>query len=208
MKLKIISFFSLLLAIMIISTMAFKFSTNGYEVGSEAADFDLKNIDGHRVSMAGTADAKGFMVIFTCNHCPFAKKYEDRIIALDKKYKPLGYPVIAINPNDTANYPEDSFKEMVKRAKDKGFTFPYLIDETQQIAKNFGAFKTPHIFLINKETDKLMVKYIGAIDNNYEDPDKVTKKYLENALNELIAGKEITVKSTKAVGCIIKWVGL
>ncbi len=194
-------------SLLILSILSFKFAYNGYEPGSVVQDFNLKNINGGRVSMGNFKEAKGFIIVFTCNHCPFAKKYENRIIALDKKYKPLGYPVIAINPNDTANYPEDSFKEMVKRAKDKGYTFPYLIDETQQVAKIFGAIKTPHIFLIQKDSSQqLIVKYTGAIDNNFENVDKVTKKYLETALGELMEGKEVTVKSTNAVGCMIKWV--
>ncbi len=198
--------FSFSLFLVILGCMAFTFSTNGYEPGAEATDFDLKNINGSRVSMSSMTDAKGFIVVFTCNHCPFAKKYENRIIALDKKYKSQGYPVIAINPNDTFNYPEDAHTEMVKRAKDKNYTFPYLVDETQQVAKAFGAAKTPHVFLIQKEAEKFIVKYTGGIDNNFENVDKVTKKYLENALDELIAGKEVTVKTTKAVGCMIKWV--
>lgn len=202
MKKKVIPF---ILSTLLIS-VAFTSIYNGYEPGSEAMDFKLKNIDGHKVSMGNYKEAKGFIVVFTCNHCPYAKKYQDRIIALDKKYKPLGYPVIAINPNDTINYPEDSFKEMVKRAKEKKYTFPYLIDETQEVAKTYGATKTPDIFLIKKEKDKLIVMYKGAIDNNFENAKEVTKKYLENALDELLAGKEVTVKSTKAVGCSIKWV--
>lgn len=187
-------------------TMSFSFATAGYEPGMEAADFNLKNIDGRMISMNSMTEAKGFIVVFTCNECPFARKYENRIVALDKKYKPLGYPVIAINSNDTFNYPEEVHKEKVKRANDKGFTFPYLTDETQNVARTFGAMKTPHIFLINKDSGRLIVKYTGAIDNNFENVDKVTKKYLESALDELIAGKEITVKTTKAVGCMIKWV--
>ncbi|MDI1232839.1 MAG: thioredoxin family protein [bacterium] len=195
-----------LAAIVTFFSLAFSFSNNGYEPGMEAVDFNLKNTNGQMVSMASQTEAKGFIIVFTCNECPFARKYENRIVALDKKYKPLGYPVIAINANDTVNYPEEVHKEKVKRAKDKGFTFPYLTDETQNIAKAFGAMKTPHIFLINKENDKFIVKYTGGIDNNFENVDKVTKKYLENALDELIAGKEITVKTSKAVGCMIKWV--
>ncbi len=195
-----------LVAIVTFFSLAFSFSNNGYEPGMEAVDFNLKNTNGQMVSMASQTEAKGFIIVFTCNECPFARKYENRIVALDKKYKPLGYPVIAINANDTVNYPEEVHKEKVKRAKDKGFTFPYLTDETQNIAKAFGAMKTPHIFLINKENDKFIVKYTGGIDNNFENVDKVTKKYLENALDELIAGKEITVKTSKAVGCMIKWV--
>lgn len=188
-----------------ISITAFTFSTSGYEPGAEAVDFKLKNTDGKMVAMADYKDAKGFIVIFTCNHCPYAMKYEDRIIALDNSYKSKGYPVIAINPNDTVNYPDDSYGEMVKRAKEKKFTYPYLIDETQQTAKAYGAIKTPHVYILKKEDSKLIVKYVGAIDDNYDDATKVTKKYVESAMEEIISNKEVTVKSTKAIGCGIKW---
>jgi len=199
-------FFSGLMLVTTLLVMAFTSANNGYEPGMEAADFNLKNIDGAMVSMSSLAEAKGFIVVFTCNECPFARKYENRTIALDKKYKPQGFPVIAINSNDTFNYPEEVHQEKVNRAAEKGFTFPYLTDETQNIARTFGAMKTPHVFLIQKEGDKFMVKYTGGIDDNIENVDKVTKKYLEAALDELIAGKDITIKTTKAVGCMIKWV--
>lgn len=189
----------------ILLSLAFTSSVNGYEPGSTAVDFKLKNIDKKQVSLADYKSAKGFIIVFTCNHCPFAKAYEDRIIALDAKYKKLGYPVIAINPNDSASHPDDSWPEMVKRAKKKKFTFPYLYDETQEIAKAYGATKTPHIYLLHKENNALIVKYTGAIDDNSDDASKVKDKYLENALTELIAGKEVTVKTTKAIGCGIKW---
>ena len=162
MKLKNTLILTTLLAII---GLAFTFKTNGLEPGSAAVDFNLKNIDNSMVSLAGMKDAKGMIVIFTCNHCPFAIKYEDRIIALDAKYKALGYPVIAINPNDTVQYPDDAFSQMVIRAKEKGFTFPYLIDETQEVAKAYGALKTPHVYILQKEGEKLMVKYVGAIDD-------------------------------------------
>src|ERR1700760_4284005 len=112
---------------------AFKPEGTGYKAGDKATDFKLKNIDGKMVSLADYKDAKGFIVVFTCNHCPFAKKYEDRVEALDKKYKSLGYPVVAINPNDPNEVPEDNYMGMQNRAKEKGFTFPYLVDETQNI---------------------------------------------------------------------------
>ena len=108
-------------------------SIKGYEVGDAATDFKLKNIDGKKVSLSNFKSAKGFIVIFTCNHCPYAKKYEDRIVELDKKYKDQGYPVIAINPNDPSVQPEDGYKQMIERAKQKGFTFPYLLDQGQKI---------------------------------------------------------------------------
>jgi peroxiredoxin len=177
----------------------------GYKVGDNAIDFKLKNVDGKIVSLADYKKAKGFVVIFTCNHCPFAVAYQDRIIAIDKKYKDLGYPVIAINPNDAVSYPADSFENMVQRAKEKGFSFPYLYDETQQVAKTYGALKTPHVYVLQKEGKNLVVKYIGAIDDNSQDETAVKTTYLANALDELLAGKPVTTAETKAIGCSIKW---
>ncbi|KAF0202250.1 MAG: Thiol-disulfide isomerase/thioredoxin protein [Bacteroidetes bacterium] len=183
--------------------IAFVFG-QGYNVGDKAIDFKLKNIDDKYVSMADYPDAKGFIVIFTCNHCPFSVAYEDRIIDIDLKYKELGYPVIAINPNDPALVPADSFEEMKKRAAEKEFTFPYLFDEGQKVFPVYGATRTPHIYLLNKEKDGLKVAYIGAIDNNHQDAAAVTEKYLENAVNALIKGNKPAVDFTKAVGCTIK----
>ncbi len=177
---------------------------NGYEIGDEATDFKLKNIDGNMVALRDYKSAKGFIVIFTCNHCPYAKKYENRIIELDKKYKELGYPVIAINPNNPEVQPEDSFKEMIIRAKEKGFTFPYLIDDGQKIYPQYGATKTPHVFILKKENGKNIVKYIGAIDNNYEDENDVTEYYAQDALKQLLANEDVKTNKTVAIGCSIK----
>jgi peroxiredoxin len=143
-------------------------------------------------------------VIFTCNHCPYAVKYEDRIIALDKKYKDKGYPVIAINPNDPEVQPEDSFSNMKKRAAEKGFTFPYLFDESQEIYPQYGATKTPHVFLLEKVASDFIVRYIGAIDDNYKSASAVETYYVEDAVEALMAGEEPSVPSTKAIGCTIK----
>lgn len=177
----------------------------GYKIGDEAKDFKLKNIDNNMVSLKDSKDAKGFIVVFTCNHCPFAQAYEQRIIDLDKKYRPKGFPVIAINSNDPQIVPDDSFDNMVKTAKDKSYPFPYLFDDTQEIAKAFGATKTPHVYVLNKNKSKLIVSYIGAIDNNTDDPNKADKKYVEDAVNQLLAGQTVTVTETKAIGCGIKW---
>lgn len=177
---------------------------SGYKIGDNATDFSLKGTDDNMYTLAQFKDAKGFIVIFTCNHCPYAKAYEERIIALDKKYKDLGYPVIAINPNDPAAQPEDSFDLMKQRANEKGFTFPYLFDEGQKIYPQYGATKTPHVYLLQKEGDKNIVKYIGAIDNNHENANDVTEKYVEAAVDALLAGKDIATKETKAIGCTIK----
>lgn len=196
---------SLTIATLFIMLLSFKNVNHGYEPSSEAIDFKLKNIDGKMYSLKDDKKAKGFIVIFTCNHCPYAVAYEDRIIALNNQYKKLGYPVIAINPNDSVAYPDDSYTNMIKRAKEKGFNFPYLLDESQEIAKAYGALKTPHIYVIKRVDKKLIVQYTGAIDDNYENPNEVKEKYLENALNAIIANKEVAIKTTKAIGCGIKW---
>jgi peroxiredoxin len=176
----------------------------GYNTGDKAADFNLLNVDGKYVSLSDYPDAKGFVVIFTCNHCPYAQAYQDRIIALDKKYKPLGYPVIAVNPNDPQLVADDSYDNMVKRAKEKGYTFPYLFDNTQETYRKYGARKTPHVYLLQKENKNLVVRYIGAIDDNYEDASKVTQTYAANAIDALLANRMPDPSVTKAIGCSIK----
>lgn len=179
-------------------------SAKGYEVGDVATDFKLKNVDGKMVSLSDFTTAKGFIVVFTCNHCPYAKKYEDRIIELDKKYKSQGYPVIAINPNDPSVQPEDGYKQMIERAKQKNFAFPYLVDEGQKVFPQYGATKTPHVFLLQKENGKNIVKYIGAIDNNYENPNDVSEYYVQDAVNALIKNEPIKMTKTVAIGCTVK----
>jgi peroxiredoxin len=176
----------------------------GYKVGDVATDFKLKNVDGKMVSLSDFKDAKGFIVIFTCNHCPFAVSYENRIIELDKMFKSKGYPVIAINPNDNESYPEDSFDNMIIRAKEKEFTFPYLFDEGQKIYPQYGATRTPYVFILKKEDKGMVVKYIGTIDNNHSDASAVTEKYVQNAVNALLEGIDPYPSVTKAIGCSIK----
>ena len=173
----------------------------GYKPGDKAEDFRLKSVDGKMYSMSDYKDAKGFIVVFTCNHCPFAKKYEDRIIELANKYKSKGYILLAINPNDPSVQPEDSYALMQKRAKEKGFGFPYLFDEGQKVYPKYGATKTPHAFLLDKN---LTVKYVGAIDDNVEDAGAVKERYLENAIAALENKKNPSPSVTKAIGCSIK----
>lgn len=175
-----------------------------YKIGDYATDFSLKHVDGKMVSLADFKDAKGFIVVFTCNHCPFAIAYEDRLNLLDARYKSKGYPVIAINPNDPAVQPQDSYKAMQVRAREKGFTFPYLVDEGQKIYPQYGATRTPHVFILQKANDKLVVQYIGAIDNNHKDAGDVTERYVEDAVNSLLNNKAVKKPTTVAVGCGIK----
>jgi peroxiredoxin len=177
----------------------------GYKPGDVASDFSLKNIDGKNVSLKDYKDAKGIIVIFTCNHCPYAVLYEDRIVDLNKKYASHGFPVVAINPNDVTKEPADSYENMKIRAKEKNFNFVYLYDETQKVATSYGATRTPHVFLLKKTGDTFTVEFIGAIDDNPQDKNAVNEKFLEIAIEELKAGKAVTKKSVKAIGCTIKW---
>lgn len=176
----------------------------GYEIGDIATDFKLQNVDGKIISLSDYKDAKGFIVIFTCNTCPYAKAYEDRIIKLDKKYADKGYPVIAIMPNNPNVQPGDNMDAMKSNAKKKGFTFPYLMDEGQKIYPQYGATKTPHIYVLQKTKKGNEVKYIGAIDDNFQDENAVNTRYVENAVDALLTGKEIKDTKTKAIGCSIK----
>ena len=194
---------SILILFLVVVATAFTVKTDkGYKVGDTIEDFKLKNIDNRLVSLSDYADAKGYIIVFTCNTCPYSVANEDRIIELDKKYKSKGYPVIAINPNDPAAVSGDDMAAMKTRAKEKGFTFPYLFDKGQKVYPEYGATKTPHVYIVTKKTMK--VEYIGAIDNNSRNEDKVTEKYVEDAVDALLAGKKPTKTETRAIGCSIK----
>ena len=175
-----------------------------YTIGDKAEDFKLKNVDGKIVSLADFKEAKGFIVVFTCNTCPVSVANEDRIIALNEKYQRQGYPVIAINPNNPEISKGDSFELMKIRAQEKGFTFPYLFDDGQKVYPKYGASKTPHVYILQKESDELIVEYIGSIDDSARNAETVKTKYVENAVDALIKGIPIKVKDTKAIGCSIK----
>lgn len=194
----------IILLIGFLAAFAMSALAQGYQIGDVAADFKLKNVDDKFVSLADYKDAKGFIVVFTCNHCPYAKAYEERLVALDLRFKDKGYPVIAINPNNPVAYPADSFDEMKIRHKEKGFTFPYLFDDGQKIYPIYGATKTPHVFILEKTDKGNVVRYIGAIDDNYEDELAVKKTYVADAVNALLEGKPVEVTTTKAIGCSIK----
>ncbi|MEQ9230633.1 MAG: thioredoxin family protein [Cyclobacteriaceae bacterium] len=180
-------------------------SADGYGVGDTVKDFSLRNVDGKMVSLSDYKNAKGFIVTFTCNTCPYANGYETRIMDLDKKYASKGFPVIAINPNDVERVPEDSMEAMKKRSGEKGYTFPYLRDDSQEVAKAFGAAKTPHVYVLSNNGGIFKVEYIGAIDDNPNDPDHVDEQYVGDAVDALLAGKSPEVKEKRAIGCTIKW---
>ncbi len=176
----------------------------GYEVGDIATDFSLLNVDGNYVSMADYPDASGFIVIFSCNHCPYVVAYEDRMIDLHNEFAPKGYPVIAINPNDSIAQPQDSYSLMQVRAQEKNFPFPYLLDADQSIYPQYGATRTPHVFLLKRDGEDLRVAYIGAIDDNYREASQVEERFLVNAIEAIERGEDPDPAVTRAIGCTIK----
>lgn len=206
MKRTFLTITGLLVVVAILFTNASVDEINGYKVGDYATDFNLKNVDGKMVSMSNYPSAKGFIVVFTCNTCPYAKAYEQRIIDLHKTFSPKGFPVIAINPNDPSQSAGDSMEEMKTRASDRNYPFPYLRDDVQDITSAYGATKTPHVFVLNKEAaKKYKVEYIGAIDDSPREAADASEKYVESAVNALLSGKKPAVKEKRAIGCTIKW---
>lgn len=193
---------------LLIFSIFFIFSFNaladGLKVGDKAPGFKLQNVDGEWVSLENYKDQRGVIVIFTCNHCPYAIAYEDRIIELHHKFAERGYPVVAINPNDPEVQPQDSYELMQVRSNEKGFPFPYLFDEGQKVYPTYGATRTPHVYLLKNVGDGFTVAYIGAIDDNYQDADKVEEKFLEEAIVAVKEGREPKTNETKAIGCTIK----
>ena len=166
-----------------------------------AADIAMKNVDGKTVTLAGLAGEAGTLVVFTCNHCPWAKAWEGRIAEIGGRYAKQGFGVVAINPNDPAAYPEDGFEEMQERAQALGLTFPYVVDADGAVAKAFGASKTPEIFLFDRERK---LAFYGAVDDNARDEAAVEERYLEDALSDVLAGRAVRKPWTKALGCSIK----
>lgn len=171
-------------------------------IGAPAPDFSLPATDGKTYSLRELAVGKKAVVVnFTCNHCPYAKAYEDRFMAIVRDYSPRGIAFVAINPNDAVNYPEDSFEKMKERAAARGFNFPYLRDESQQVAKAYGAVCTPHLFIVVDGK----IAYEGRIDDNWKDPAAVKRQDLRDALDAILAGKPIPHPNTNPLGCSIKW---
>ena len=190
-------------AVVVVSMFSFSIPKS-YNLGDTVDDFNLKNVDGKMVSLSSFKNNKGVILVFDCNTCPYSKAYNDRIIALGKKYKD-SFPLVAINANDPDQSPGDSFDQMVSYAKNKGYTFPYLVDGSQEVAKAYGATNTPHVFVLNKTNNSYKVVYIGTIDNNPRSAASATKKYVEMAVDACLAGKEVELAKTKAIGCGIKY---
>ncbi|MFQ5796141.1 MAG: thioredoxin family protein [Candidatus Bipolaricaulia bacterium] len=172
------------------------------QLGEIALDFNLPGVDGQNYSLQDFSGKQAVAVIFSCNHCPYVKAYEDRLIAVQREYADRDVALVAINANDDSQYPDDSFDNMVTRANQKGFPFPYLRDESQQVAQAYGAQRTPEIFLFDSD---LRLRYHGRPDDNWEDPDRVEQPYFRDAIEALLNGEEVPVPKTEPIGCTIKW---
>ncbi|MAZ28113.1 MAG: thioredoxin family protein [Cytophagaceae bacterium] len=203
--LKILTGLALLIVISAFAADNFNLLDDGYAIGDTVDDFSLKNVDGEMVSLSDYKDAKGFIVVFTCNTCPFAQANEDRILQLDIKYKASGYPVIAINPNDAEVKRGEDFAAMQNRARSNGYTFPYLMDGSNGVHARFGAVKTPTVFVLQKNASgESVVRYMGSVDDSARDAATVNEKFVENAVDALLEGKQVKKTTTKAIGCGIK----
>lgn len=174
------------------------------EIGAKGPDFNLKGVDGKMHSLADYADKKAVVIIASCNHCPTVIQYEDRMVEIQRDYADKGVQLIAINGNETDGHPTDTFEHMVERAKDKGFNFTYLRDDTQDTLRAYGAVRTPEVFVLGPDGT---LAYHGAIDDNPDSPSSVKKQYLRDALDEILAGKPVSVAKTVSVGCTVKWWG-
>jgi len=172
------------------------------ELGAAALPFSLPATDGRTYSLDDFADAKVLVVAFTCNHCPYAVAYEDRFIRLQNEYAARGVRLVAINPNDDRGYPEDSFEGMVKRAKDRGFNFPYLRDESQAVARAYDAACTPDPFVFDGDRK---LRYNGRIDDSWKNEAKVTRRELKDAIDAILGKSSLAGEQIPAMGCSIKW---
>jgi len=171
-------------------------------IGDKSIPFTLPGVDGRNHSLSEYSGKNAVAVIFSCNHCPYVRAWEDRMVQVQTDYASKGVQLIAVNANDAAKYPDDSFQKMKERARDKHFNFPYVRDESQEVATGYGAERTPEVFLFDKNAT---LRFHGAIDDNYDDPTAVKMKYLRDALDAVISGTQPRTMETKPVGCTIKW---
>ena len=173
-------------------------------LGSTAPDFSLPGVDGRTHTLAEFADRPILVVVFSCNHCPFVIGSEDRMNNLLADYRKRGVAMVAINSNETENHPTDDLPHMIERAEQKGFEFPYLRDESQDVAKAYGALRTPHFYVFDAERK---LRYTGRMDDNPRTPGGETTHELRDAIDDLLAGREVAVPLTNPIGCNVKWKG-
>ncbi len=193
------------LALCVWTSPSFAQVSKGYQIGDVVNDFSLKNVDEQMLSLNEISDAQGIILIVSCNTCPWVQRYEQRIITLHEKFASKGYPVIAINPNDVKRSPGDSYEAMQARAKEKNFPFAYLYDETQEVAKAFGATYTPEVFVLEKTDKGLILQYHGAIDDSPRSSEDVEERFVEQAIESLLSGERIARPRAKGIGCSVKY---
>ena len=177
-------------------------SCEALRLGDPAPEFSLPGVDRQTYALKSLSDKRAIVVVFSCNHCPYVQAYEDRLIAIQRDYAVRGVQVVAINSNDEVNYPEDDLGHMVARADAKGFNFPYLRDASQEVAHAYGATHTPQLFVFDQQR---RLRYTGKIDDNWQRPDAVTRRYVREALDAILEEKELAEPTTQAIGCTIKW---
>jgi len=177
-------------------------------IGQTAPDFDLPATDGRRYSLAGFNDATILVVVFSCNHCPYVVGSEDRMIYFARRYADRGVRLVAINSNETERHPTDSFEHMVERARQKQFPFPYLRDETQNVARAYGALRTPHFYAFQRnDQGGWRLAYTGRMDDNPRTPGAEKTHELADAIDALLSGQAPAVPVTNPIGCNVKWKG-
>lgn len=180
-------------------------SPKGYSLGDAVTDFRLKGVDERPVTLADYKDQRGVIVVFTSNHCPFARAYEDRLISLDRKFSAQGYPVLAVMSNDPKAYDDDSFQNMQARSRSKNYSFAVGMDETQATAKAFGVTRTPEVFILKQTGGQFIVEYMGTVDDSPQDAASVQRRYVDEAVSGLLAGRPVQSPITKPIGCAVKW---
>lgn len=178
---------------------------SGYALGDAVTNFTLRNVNDRMVSLTDYRAQKGLVVVFTSNHCPFSKAYEERLLALDRKFASQGFPLLAIMPNDPAAYEDDAFTNMQTRARERNYGFAYLLDEAQAVARQFGATRTPQVFVLKHVNGQFILEYTGTIDDSPQDETGAQRRYVDEAVNNLLAGRPVPSPITKPIGCAIKW---
>ena len=194
---------TIVIGVVLAASLAVAGGAAAIEIGDAlpAGSVPMNNVDGNELTLAGSMGPKGLLVVFSCNHCPWVQRWEERIVALGNSYQGKGIAVVAVNSNDTTEYPDDGFEQMRSRAKEKGYAFPYVVDATSGVARAFGASKTPEAYLFDAG-GKLV--YTGTIDDNARDAAAVTATYLKDALEAVVTGGAVPMAKTKALGCSIK----
>ncbi len=181
--------------------MALTYTPPG-ELGSLCPDFQLPGVDGHLHSLKDFKGSRALLIMFICNHCPYVQAVEDRLILLSKELQSLGAQIVAISSNDGVRYPADSYENMKKRSQEKKYTFPYIYDETQNVAKKFGAVCTPDFFVYD---ENLLLAYRGRLDDSWKDATQVSRHELRYAVIELLEGRTAPLTQYPSMGCSIKW---